>query len=598
MKILTLPKNVIFIAALSVIVISHSQLFAQWLPDVRLTNNYATSFISNNNARCIASNGDTLHVVWTDARGGFAQIFYKHSTDGGLSWGADTQLTNDTWYFTGWPSITVSGLIVNVVWVYNHNALNILYLKRSTDGGNTWAPATTFNFGSDQVMFPSIAGFDNNVIIVFNDPQYVFSYSSTDGGVGWTRKTVSDGSAQSSSSRACVSISGALVHVVWVDTRDGNPEIYYGRSTDKGFTWNPNVRLTNDPDTSWYPCISASGAYVNSVWQDNRDGNWEIYNKRSTDGGITWSADTRLTNDADTSWYPSIFSSGLATHVVWQDHRTGNWEIFYKRSTNGGAVWSADTRLTNDTAFSLYPSVTTMGSSINVVWSDNRDSNYELYFKQDASGNIFNSVSGTVTYADNGQPVNNGFVKALKYDNVTGNIITIDSTSINADGSYTLVRMPRDSTDIMFYQNDDNLDFVPTYYVSTVDWRQATKIYANQNLTGINGRVFRINGAVNPYSISGMTTYNTNQGQTPVSDAIIYVQSGNVYKNYGISNGSGSYAADKLAQGSYTLTAYRMGFNPVSQNVTITNGNVQNINFNFGSPIGIQPISCADSVEV
>ena len=34
-----------------------------------------------------------------------------------------------------------------------------------------------------------------------------------------------------------------------------------------------------------------------------------------------------------------------------------------------------------------------------------------------------------------------------------------------------------------------------------------------------------------------------------------------------------------------------MGYNPVTQNVTITNRNVPNINFNFGSPIGLKPIS-------
>ena len=201
------------------------------------------------------------------------------------------------------------------------------------------------------------------------------------------------------------------------------------------------------------------------------------------------------------------------------------------------------------------------------------------------------SVSGQVTYRDNGLPVDSGYVKALYYDYSTSSIVTFDSTRILPGGIYTLHHVPQDSMDIMFYQNDEDLDFVPTYYVSTTDWRQATKIFVYQNLTGINGQVFRINGSVNPYSISGMTTCNSDKGQQPISDAIVYVQSGNVYKNYGISNGSGSYAADKLAPGSYTLTAYRMGFNSVSQNVTITNGNVLNINFNFGSPIGIQPIS-------
>src|SRR4030095_2710720 len=91
---------------------------------------------------------------------------------------------------------------------------------------------------------------------------------------------------------------------------------------------------------------------------------------------------------------------------------------------------------------------------------------------------------------------------------------------------------------------------------------------------------------------SGQTFQNTPGDNTiPISDAIIYAKIGNIYKNYGISNGNGMYTATKLPPGSYTLVAHRMGFNPVTQNVTITSSSLQNINFNFGSPIGIKPVS-------
>jgi hypothetical protein len=68
--------------------------------------------------------------------------------------------------------------------------------------------------------------------------------------------------------------------------------------------WQSDVRLTNAPDTSrtsfgsdW--CIATSGNYVHIVWIDKRDGNTEIYYKCSTDGGINWQADVRLTNDPE-----------------------------------------------------------------------------------------------------------------------------------------------------------------------------------------------------------------------------------------------------------------------------------------------------------
>ena len=57
--------------------------------------------------------------------------------------------------------------------------------------------------------------------------------------------------------------------------------------------WQPDQRLTNNPANSYTSYnnaknIAISGDTVHVVWQDNRDGNDEIYYKRSIDGGLTW----------------------------------------------------------------------------------------------------------------------------------------------------------------------------------------------------------------------------------------------------------------------------------------------------------------------
>ena len=75
----------------------------------------------------------------------------------------------------------------------------------------------------------------------------------------------------------------------------------------------------------------ANSVYV--VWNDNRDGNYEIYYKHSTDGGTTWSADTRLTNDPAASQNADVAVAGNNVHVVWDDTRTGIDNIFYKKFT-------------------------------------------------------------------------------------------------------------------------------------------------------------------------------------------------------------------------------------------------------------------------
>jgi hypothetical protein len=48
--------------------------------------------------------------------------------------------------------------------------------------------------------------------------------------------------------------------------------------------------------------------------------------------------------------------SGSSIHLVWRDDRDGNQEIYYIRSADGGLTWGADTRLTDSTSFALNPS--------------------------------------------------------------------------------------------------------------------------------------------------------------------------------------------------------------------------------------------------
>ncbi|HEY5122485.1 MAG TPA: sialidase family protein, partial [Ignavibacteria bacterium] len=190
----------------------------------------------------------------------------------------------------------------------------------------------------------------------------IYYKRSSDGGISWGADVRMTNNNSSYSASASITVSGSVVHVVWYDNRDGNQEIYYKRSTDAGISWGADVRLTNNTGASYFPSVAVSGSVVHVVWIDGRDGNNEIYCKRSTDAGLSWGADTRLTNNTAYSFYPSIAVSGSVVHVVWEDYRDGNYEIYYKSSLDEGVSWGTDTRLTNNTAGSYFPSVAVSGS--------------------------------------------------------------------------------------------------------------------------------------------------------------------------------------------------------------------------------------------
>lgn len=376
-------------------IIAANLAWAQWESDVRLTNDPGVSNTSYNNAWCIAASGDTVHVVWFDDRDLNQEIYYKRSTDGGLSWGPDIRLTNAAdWSYS--PSIVVSGSTVHVVWSDFRNSSVILeiYYKRSEDGGSTWGADTRLTEANSYAEFPSMAISGSVLHVVWTDYRdqpgdYDIYYKrSTDGGLNWGPDLrLSDDPAYSGF--PSVAASGSVVHVLWEDQKDGNGEIYYKRSTDEGVTWGPEVRLTNNPFDSWDPCVSLNNSEVHVVWMDKRDGGaYEIYYKRSTDGGLTWGSDTRLTNATGDSKYPNIIVSDSIVHVVWQDKRDVNQEIYYKESTDGGSTWEEDVRLTNATYASQNASVAVSGSAVHVVWYDMRNMNEEIYYKRNPTGNI------------------------------------------------------------------------------------------------------------------------------------------------------------------------------------------------------------------
>ena len=68
------------------------------------------------------------------------------------------------------------------------------------------------------------------------------------------------------------------------------------------------------------------------VWYDDTPGNSEIYYMKSTDGGATWTTAQRLTWTSGYSADPAVAADSSGNlHVVWQDDLPGNNEIYYKR---------------------------------------------------------------------------------------------------------------------------------------------------------------------------------------------------------------------------------------------------------------------------
>lgn len=519
----------------------------QWMEDRRLTFDPAASQLSINFAWSIAADeAGRVHVVWFDQRDGNSQVYYKRSGDGGATWGPDVRLSYDT-AWREYPAIAASGDHVYVVWHDSRGEGLDIYFKCSADGGLTWGGETQLTSDGSSAH-ASIAAQGERAHVIWGGHQdgpqaEIFTSHSTDAGLTWAVATrLSE--LPYDSWVPTIAVAGQQVYAAWVDTRDGNEEEYFRRSTDGGATWGPVARLTHHRANSWAPAIAASGDNVHLVWFDQQDSpfqpldaeeklneamrllelpvqpapvgvmvvhpelaaqrraqekfqliqaealgwiarggdviklqailrefeemgqrgatylekerkldeairlmgmsytpgatddlplifylqalqirvqdklkqiqaaapawaqrggslqqleallrefqqmltvansEWDIYYRRSTDGGQTWEPMKRLTDAPLQSARPSIALAGAALHVVWYDLRNGNAEVYYKHSPNAGVNWTPDVRLTDAPGESLHPTIAATGDAAHVVWFDYRDGNAEIYYKR------------------------------------------------------------------------------------------------------------------------------------------------------------------------------------------------------------------------
>ena len=372
--------------------------FAQWEPDVQLSNGTYHAYTSFNHQHSMQTCGDTVHAVWFDGRHGWpnAEIYYRRSLDNGITWGPETRLTDDV-NWSGYPSLAVVGETLHIAYFESFDEDSDIHYMHSFDGGDTWSPDTQLTTSVVMQDFPSIAAQDSMVHIVFHDEKdgnwEVYYLRSTDHGNTWDPE-VRLTNDPNWSNNSNVQVRDQLVHVVWSDDRVSitDFDIYYKRSTDHGSTWGPDTRITFSLD-SGAPSLAMCGSNLYIAFQSERDGNTEMFFKQSTNSGIDWLPDVQLTNDPALRQIPAIAAADSNVHIVWQDYRsTVLPEIYYKRSTDLGQTWETDVRLTDDSLRSIWAEIAVGDSVVHVIWSDDRPGLYQIFYKRNPTGNPHGSM--------------------------------------------------------------------------------------------------------------------------------------------------------------------------------------------------------------
>jgi hypothetical protein len=106
----------------------------------------------------------------------------------------------------------------------------------------------------------------------------------------------------------------------------------------------------------------------------------------SSDNGVNWQQETYLTGATYNADYQTMCVIGNNIHVAWRDFGTIPWHIGYRNSFNNGLAWQPNIILTPNSFTQEGPSIATAGSKVHLIWYDNRDGNWEIYYKRNPTG--------------------------------------------------------------------------------------------------------------------------------------------------------------------------------------------------------------------
>jgi len=350
----------------------------------RLTYNPGSSWASD-----VALDGSSIYVVWSDDTPGNFEIYFRKSADSGINWTAIQRLTfSGAWSIS--PAIAVNGSALYVVWGEYDDVTqqDEVYFRKSADGGATWKTAKRLTFTSDLNYWPHV-GVDvavngANVFVTWHDDtqgsKEIFFRKSTDGGASWQasqRITYGLGSSED----PAVAVSAVSAYLAWHDDVSGADEVYFCKSADGGTSWKAVKRLTYNAGGSFSAALDVQGANVFVAWADGTPGNNEVYFRKSTDAGGTWSTAKRLTFTSGDTATPALNVDGSIIYLAWHDDTPGNNEVYFRRSGDGGVSWEAGQRLTFTAGWSGYPELAFNGALVCVSYEDDTSGNSEIYLK-------------------------------------------------------------------------------------------------------------------------------------------------------------------------------------------------------------------------
>ena len=265
-----------------------------------------------------------VYATWMNSN----TIAFSKSTDHGATWSTPLKVSGKSWADKPWIGVSANGIDVYIA----YESRSVLQLTSSHNGGSTFSTPISVNTDTSVYRYPNGFVVLPNGTAVLADSKYnggsaktagpvdIEVWRTTNGGTTWT-KVVVDGSLFTgvnfeTSSTTTIAADGAGALVLEYSGAVGQgavTRLFTRRSTDGGVTWSARTEVGTATANGSFPAIAAKGAGdFRLTYMDNSTGAWNVWYRASTDGGVTWSAPLRI-SDA-TSGTPYKTANGFTSY--------------------------------------------------------------------------------------------------------------------------------------------------------------------------------------------------------------------------------------------------------------------------------------------
>lgn len=249
------------------------------------------------------------------------RIETSRSTDLGASWGNQSVVSTNASGGAGSAQLATNGNTVGLVYREFDGTGWGNNFTRSTDYGATWSAQTSVTNAGASTSSTSIRALADGFIVMWDQSAgsdyLVKARRSTDAGATWD--PITQVSPQTGSSAdPSVAVDGNLVIATW-QRYDGSRKVQTARSSDAGATWSTPQDVGNGLAQYEAPMIAVANSHAAISWTRYVNSANVTMVTLSEDAGVSWSTSAQVSDPTSSGQSPPPITFGdLGPVVAWQ----------------------------------------------------------------------------------------------------------------------------------------------------------------------------------------------------------------------------------------------------------------------------------------